>query len=188
MVQKHLLLRLMIGLALCAALVGATCIVVLAAGSWHGTQPDSPDWGYQNWYNLDTQVQWEPTFMWTAHNPPTSDRRIELEWFDPGTNPKNFCNRLRPIYLEERGGDWIDSWWTSNECGGLGSQPEQITITLKENNINPNTYYQAAAWATKEYTATYGGECNVSWTGWGGEEWLGKQLYTASYSDDGSDP
>jgi len=168
-------------------LVLAVCYgIVKAAGAWDADWSDSPDWGYQNWTNLDTQVQWSPTFMWTTNsNLPTSNRRIELEWYDPGTG--NFCDRLEPFYLQELGGDWVDNWWTDNECGG--SVDEELVLNLKESTLSQNTWYQVIVNATKKYSAAYGGECNVSFTCYlCSDDWLGKQLYTASYDDNGSTP
>ncbi len=158
---------------------------VSAAGSWHDDWADAPDWGYQNWANYSTTIKWSPTFMWSSNPVPTSDRRIELEFYDPANG--NHCDRLEPTTLVESGGDWIDGWNTDDECGG--GDHERLTFWLKEHNISASTYYQAQATATKLYTAGYGGETNVSWTCWlCSDDWLGKQSYTSSYADSGSSP
>ncbi len=189
MIRKCLRLRYLAILPVCLVLLGIGCGLVKAAGSWHGTWADSPDYGYQNWYNYSTWVKWVPVFMWydVSELHTHSNRRIELEWYDPANN--NHCDRLEPYSLVESGGDWIDSWSTSNECGGWGSEDERLTFTIKESNVASYTYYGASAYANKIYTAGYGGETNVSWTCWGcGDDWLGKQSYDASYNDTGSDP
>lgn len=185
---KLRLLRLLSAFCVCLMALAITYTWGITAGPWHGTWSDSPNEGYQNWHNLNTQVRWVPTFKWDStraaelHN---NQRQIELEWYDPQTN--NHCNRLEPFYLEEYGGDWVDGWWTDNQCNG--GAKERLVFTLKETNVAANTWYQVATNATKLYHASYGGETNVSWTcSLCGDDWLGKQIYTASYDDAGSDP
>lgn len=185
--RNHSLVRFGVGLALSLVVLVAGYGIVKSAGDWDDDWTDSPDWGYQNWTNLSTQVRWSPTFMWTTGSTlPTSDRRIELEWYDPRYN--NHCDRLEPFYLQESGGDWVDTWSTDNECGSW-SVDERLKFTLKESNLSKNSWYQVSVNATKEYSPSYSGECNVSFSCWGcSDDWLGKQLYTASYNDDGSTP
>lgn len=85
--RNHSLVRFGVGLALSLVVLVAGYGIVKAAGGWDDDWTDSPDWGYQNWTNLSTQVRWSPTFMWTTGSTlPTSDRRIELEWYDPRYN------------------------------------------------------------------------------------------------------
>lgn len=166
-------------------LIGLSYSLAQAAGSWNKDWADAPDEGYQNWTNQTNTIKWYPTFKWYVGSIPTANRRIELELYDPANN--NHCDRLEPSSLVEAGGDWIDTWTTTNECGG--SKKERYLIDLKENNIAANTWYQAVATANKIYTASYGGETNVSYTCWlCGDDWLGKQVYDASYNDGGSTP
>lgn len=184
--RNHPSMRFVVGIGLSLVVLAVGYGIVRAAGDWDDNWSDSPDWGYQNWTNLDTQVRWSPAFMWTTgKNLPTSNRRIELEWYDPGAG--NFCDRLEPFYLQELGGDWVDTWATDNQCGT--SVKERLVFDLKESNLSKNTWYQVAVNATKKYSASYGGECNVSFTCFlCSDDWLGKQLYTASYDDAGSTP
>ena len=189
MIQRRLHLRCLAALLLCLALLGVGYSLVKAAGPWHKDWADAPDYGYQNWHNYSTWVKWVPVFKWydVSELHGHSNRRMELEWYDPARN--NHCNRLEPYSLVEGGGDWVANWWTSNECGGWGSEDERLTFDVNETNISANSYYWVYAYADKLYTAGYGGETNVSWTCWGcGDDWLGKQNYDASYNDAGSDP
>ena len=162
-----------------------TYSVARAAGPWDKNWADAPSEGYQNWTNLTSTIKWYPTFKWSTGTVPTSNRRIELELYDPAHN--NHCDRLEPSSLAETGGDWIDTWTATNECGG--SKNERFLIDLKESNIVANTWYQAIATANKVYNTSYGGETNVSFTCWlCSDDWLGKQIYDASYNDAGSTP
>lgn len=160
--------------------------IVKAAGAWADDWADAPDWGYQNWYDYSTYVKWYPTFKWVDNSPPTSNRRIELEWYNPGAETD--CNRLEPTSVVEVGGDFIDSWWTDNECG-WNSEDERLVFTLKEQNISSGVYYQAKAQADIVSSPSTSGETNVSFTCWlCSDDWLGKQTYNSSYDDTGSSP
>lgn len=178
-------LRVFAILLVCLITVGSVYQFVSAAGAWDDTWSDSPDWGYQNWHNYNSYVRWVPTFQWVNNAPPTSNRRIELEWYNPGSG--THCDRLEPYSLTEAGGDWVDTQWTDNECGG--SNDERLTFSLKESNISSGVWYQVSSNATKVSNPGTNGETNVSFTCWlCSDDWLGKQNYTSNYGDAGSSP
>ncbi len=125
-------------------------------------------------------------FEWTTTDP-DSNRRIELEFYDPANN--NHCNRLEPTNLYEYGGDWIASHTIDNECGGWGSEDERVTFSIKDNNVSTESTYKARATADIVYSASYGGETNVSYTCWAcSDDWLGKMIYDANEQGTSSTP
>lgn len=174
-------------LLVCLMAVSSIYQLVNAAGPWDDTWADSPDWGYQNWVNNTGYVEWVPVFEWDSNTPPTNNRRIELEWYNPGAGTD--CDRLEPYSLTEYGGDWVDTWWTDNQCGGWGTDDERLTFSLKENNISSGVLYGVSSKATKVSSPGTSGETNVSFTCWlCSDDWLGKQEYNSSYNDAGSSP
>ena len=157
-------------------------------GNWSGTWSDRPKKGQHEWYDYTSTISWWNHYQWTGSGP-NSGRRIELEFYDPANS--NHCNRLEPFvfYSYGGGGNWVGSWWTDNQCGGAFTAHERLTFTVNSSNVTVGHTYMINAKANILYSASYGGEANVSYTCFAcSDDWLGKLIYNSNYAGTSSTP